>query len=322
MNGKDKKLTVNVITYNHEKYIEQCLNSILSQKTNFDFVVRIFDDASTDKTQEICKKYKEKYGNQIQLFFADKNLGIENKTLVNALRSYENIETPYYIFIEGDDYCIGNKRFQKQVDILDKHLDCVCCCGRIELYSEKYQKSIGIFPLVKKEIYTIDDAKNSREYFHVQHSGKMVRTSAINIDKDNPTYFIFDITQMYELLKSGNIYMMKDTVSAYRLVYDNPGSIYASKGFCYQAKFLFDTLIDYDNYTNNIFSINLMNNMISELRGKYEHYFFIKYKEPKSITYNNLNEIKHYFIPRFILDILNLPRDLSRLIRKSAKEKR
>ena len=73
------KLTVNVITYNHEKYIKDCLDSILMQKTDFNFIIRIFDDASTDKTQEICKLYKEKYPDKIELYFAEKNLGMQNK---------------------------------------------------------------------------------------------------------------------------------------------------------------------------------------------------------------------------------------------------
>ena len=51
------KLTVLLICYNHEKYIEQAINSVLNQKTSFRFKIVIHDDASTDKSKEIIKKY-------------------------------------------------------------------------------------------------------------------------------------------------------------------------------------------------------------------------------------------------------------------------
>ena len=42
--------------YNHEKYIEQAIESILFQKTNFKYEIIIHDDASTDKTSNILSK--------------------------------------------------------------------------------------------------------------------------------------------------------------------------------------------------------------------------------------------------------------------------
>ena len=58
--GKDIDLVVALITYNHEKYISQAIKSILSQKTHYSFQIVIIDDASTDNTQEIVKKYQNK----------------------------------------------------------------------------------------------------------------------------------------------------------------------------------------------------------------------------------------------------------------------
>ena len=89
---KKALLTVNIITYNHVKYIEECIKSILAQKTNFKFIIRIFDDCSTDGTTEICEKYANKYPKKIQLYKADHNLGVKRGVYVNALRSYENIK--------------------------------------------------------------------------------------------------------------------------------------------------------------------------------------------------------------------------------------
>jgi glycosyltransferase involved in cell wall biosynthesis len=46
------KVTVLVITYNHERYIASALAGALSQKTSFDFEILVADDCSTDKTAD------------------------------------------------------------------------------------------------------------------------------------------------------------------------------------------------------------------------------------------------------------------------------
>ena len=49
------------LVYNHEKYLRQCLDGFLMQKTNFKFEVLIHDDASTDSSTDIIKEYENKY---------------------------------------------------------------------------------------------------------------------------------------------------------------------------------------------------------------------------------------------------------------------
>ena len=58
---KNIKVSVIVLTYNHEKYIEQALDSILMQKVSFNYEILVGDDASTDATVPILLKYKKKY---------------------------------------------------------------------------------------------------------------------------------------------------------------------------------------------------------------------------------------------------------------------
>ena len=107
-------LTVNIITYNHEKYIAKCLDSILSQKTEYEFIIRVFDDCSPDTTLKILSSYKEKYPTKVFVYPSEKNQG----SLYNALRSYKNIETKYYMYIEGDDYVCSDEKLQEVIDRL------------------------------------------------------------------------------------------------------------------------------------------------------------------------------------------------------------
>ncbi len=60
-------------TYNQEKYIRQCLEGFVMQKTNFPFEVIVNDDASTDKTPKIIQEYADKYPNIIKPIYQKEN---------------------------------------------------------------------------------------------------------------------------------------------------------------------------------------------------------------------------------------------------------
>ena len=51
-------VSIDCITYNQEEYIAEAIESFLMQKTNFNYEILIHDDASTDNTREIIKKYE------------------------------------------------------------------------------------------------------------------------------------------------------------------------------------------------------------------------------------------------------------------------
>lgn len=67
---KQKPLVViRCITFNHEPYIREALDSFVMQKTNFPFVAIIHDDASTDGTAKIIQEYAEKYPTIAKTYF-------------------------------------------------------------------------------------------------------------------------------------------------------------------------------------------------------------------------------------------------------------
>jgi len=110
-------ISVLMITYNHEKYIRQALDGILSQETNYSFEVVIGEDCSTDKTREIIESYQQKYPEKIRLLTSTGNVGV-NK---NFGRTYSNCRGQYIAICEGDDVWVDKNKLQKQVDFLSEN---------------------------------------------------------------------------------------------------------------------------------------------------------------------------------------------------------
>ena len=54
------KVSVSMITYNHEKFIAQAVESVLMQKANFEYELVIGEDCSTDNTRQILIEYQKK----------------------------------------------------------------------------------------------------------------------------------------------------------------------------------------------------------------------------------------------------------------------
>jgi len=74
-----------MVTYNHEKYIAKSIESVLMQKTTFDYKLMIGEDCSTDGTREIVKQYANNYPDKITAFLNKKNFGIKK----NAAQMYK-----------------------------------------------------------------------------------------------------------------------------------------------------------------------------------------------------------------------------------------
>jgi glycosyltransferase involved in cell wall biosynthesis len=113
------KLTVLMPLYNKEAYIAESIESVLSQKTTFDFELIIIDDKSTDKSLKIANNYQKKYPQKIRLLINTKNEGC----LSTTLKCYEHTKTEYFCVLDPDDYWISENKLQNAINFLDAHDD-------------------------------------------------------------------------------------------------------------------------------------------------------------------------------------------------------
>jgi glycosyltransferase involved in cell wall biosynthesis len=110
-------LSILCITYNHEKYISQSLDSFLMQKTEFPFEIVIGEDCSTDGTISILKEYQQQHPDVIKIITSSFNVGVVN----NFRRAMKQCNGKYIAICEGDDYWTDNQKIQKQVEFLEKN---------------------------------------------------------------------------------------------------------------------------------------------------------------------------------------------------------
>ena len=128
MDTQVPKVSVCLITYRHELYIEQAIESILIQKVNFAWEIIIADDCSPDGTRDIILKYQQLYPELIHTVFQRENVGPGKNfvDLVNAARG------TYIAYIEGDDYWSDEYKLQKQFNFMQRHPDFSLCYHKIK----------------------------------------------------------------------------------------------------------------------------------------------------------------------------------------------
>lgn len=154
--GEEIVVSICCLTFNHELYINQTLDSLLFQKTNFPFEIVIHDDASTDKTATIIKEYVEKYPSVFNPLFQTKNQKSIYKSGMNPRFNFPRAKGKYIAICEGDDYWTDPYKLQKQVDFLEKNPDFNICFTRTELLKNNQLEQHKI-PEKENGIYTFDD---------------------------------------------------------------------------------------------------------------------------------------------------------------------
>lgn len=137
-------VVIRCITYNQEKYISQCLDGFVIQRTNFSFVAIVHDDFSTDRTAEIINDYAKQYPKIIKPVLDNYNRHTEG-TLEMVMKTLVDVYNPKFIaWCEGDDYWTDPYKLQKQVDYFAAHSNCgmVYAQSRVLIQGEGFLKEI------------------------------------------------------------------------------------------------------------------------------------------------------------------------------------
>lgn len=125
-------VTASVITYNHENYIAQALDSVLMQKGDFRLDVLVGEDGSQDKTPSIVQSYVEKNKEIVRAVYNDP----DDKIIINGkktgnknfMNNLQKANSEYIALLDGDDYWTDDKKLDKQIRFLEENKEYVACC--------------------------------------------------------------------------------------------------------------------------------------------------------------------------------------------------
>lgn len=206
------KVSICMITYNHQDYLEDAINGVLMQITDFEYELIISNDNSTDNSDIIIKNYLKNhiYKDKVNYINNERNIGM----MPNFINTLEKCKGDYVAICEGDDYWIDKYKLQKQVDFLDKNNDFSICFHKIKTQDKEGIKD-DFIENNHKQVTTIYDLAKGN-YIHT--CSVMYRN---NLFEKFPEYFnISPIGDYYlHLLNSqyGKIYCFDDIMAIYRI---------------------------------------------------------------------------------------------------------
>ena len=151
------KVSVAMITYNHEKFIGQAIESVLMQETDFPIELVIGEDCSTDNTRQIVKHYAEARPDIVRPLLPEKNLGPGQ----NLMAVLAECRGEYIAILEGDDFWTDLLKLKKQVGLLDSNPEysmCGTAARDVIVDPDGGEQKAGLFPHRNtKSLYNLED---------------------------------------------------------------------------------------------------------------------------------------------------------------------
>lgn len=214
MQYQSDRVSIIIISYNHEQFIEDAIESILCQ-TYKHIELIIVDNNSSDTTPEILKQYKDV--DNIKVIFLESNTGITGG--INEGLKYASGE--FVSFFASDDIMISN-RIELQVNSLKKEPEAIACFGNmLRINSDGSINKRGLLPVVGFKWWTLNDILTERIclYSPTQlYRTHVFRDDLINFPKD---IRIEDIWLYFKLLNAGYRFITIPYLLTLYRVHDN-----------------------------------------------------------------------------------------------------
>lgn len=225
MYGTDSRsviLSICVVVYNHKRYIEECMESILNQQMNFPYEIIVGNDCSTDGTEEVLAKYEDR----AKIINRQNNLGL----CANLYDLFMQAKGKYMINISGDDYLCDMNILQKMVDFLEENQEYQSVSAWLRFLNVQEgttrEDCAGKQPME----YTLSDYLRTgnglvvygvmRNSFYQDRESNMYLKKGARNNEEIKWYF-------YTLSK-GRKYILPESVYVYRYIVSDNGSNYNS----------------------------------------------------------------------------------------------
>ncbi len=151
-------VSVCIPTYQHKDFIQRCLESVLSQKTNFPFEIILGEDESADGTREICMQYADKFPGIIRLFLRSRKdvIYINGKPTgrFNFIENFKAARGKYIALCDGDDYWTHENKLQEQISFLENNPDFSMCFTNISMVGRSGETLVKTLLHYSADVFT------------------------------------------------------------------------------------------------------------------------------------------------------------------------
>jgi glycosyltransferase involved in cell wall biosynthesis len=200
--------------YNGEEYLSQVLSSIEAQSFR-DFRLYICDNASTDKTAEICLDFCARNVN-----FVYKRFNVHVDGMSNSIRAYEltNKKSEYFVFVH-DDNVYDLKFLEMLSEYLDANKKAVVCGFFVKYISKdgritaRHRSAIPVLLQKSKLLYFAFEWRSNANTFILHFMMRRAALDAINLNLD-----IEDFPERYliaQLRSIGEIYVLREELATF-----------------------------------------------------------------------------------------------------------
>jgi glycosyltransferase involved in cell wall biosynthesis len=210
-------VTAVIHTYNHQQYIAEAIESVLSQTIIKRSEIIVVDDCSTDETLAIIRRYESRFPGLFRIFVNPFNrLTLGYHPGYEALKS---VKASYVAFLDGDDYWTDREKLEKQVAILNSNESLSGSAHATHIVDNLAQPSSFWRYMHTEESVGFDDLVHPVTPFHT--SSFMMRATYLvdflRFYQKNPTCVSGDLVLYAVAAANGPIAFRPQAMSAYRL---------------------------------------------------------------------------------------------------------
>ncbi|MEM8662828.1 MAG: glycosyltransferase [Pseudomonadota bacterium] len=123
------RISVILLTYNHEAFIAEAIDSVLSQANRDDLEIIISEDCSTDGTRAIIERYVEAHPDLIRTIYSEANI----RTPEVIARAWREARGEFVAYLDGDDFWIDPQKLVRQVAFMEANPELAMCYHNVYL---------------------------------------------------------------------------------------------------------------------------------------------------------------------------------------------